>query len=1265
MTMSRVFEVTPEHLSRLNSVQLTALLKRLLHLEAERYGLPTSGVHVPLRITVSDAGEDGRIEWSRGPARTDWTPRRFTLFQVKATSLTPQQSADELVDQQGRLKGSVRDAFKKKGAYIFFCGRDYNKKAIDARIKRATQLAKAKLGKNSKLGLIDFYDANRIASWTNQYFAAAISVLEQCGQSLPLGLQTWGHWSGYDAHIKYQFTTDETLSGLAQQLRSFFLGHSTKKVARLVGLSGLGKTRLALEAFRPPPDQLTDPMGAALSQRIVYIRVPDAHLVSQVIDWRNQNIDGFLIVDDCDHNLHAQLAQEVKHSASRLSLLTLDFVADEKPDSTDPLLILKQSGSDVIRGILRQSYTGLADPDLDRIVEFAQGFPQMAVLLAEARLQDLPDMGSLNNNDLLRRLLWGHGQPNEHDSRIVEVCALFEVLGVSGTVIDQLKFVAREFYSDQFQTFYSRLTVLEERGIVERRGDFVRVHPKPLAVRLAADWWRKCHPEEAKRLFHLDMPQGLIESLCSRLAMLDFLPEAREIAGELCSDSGPFGQAEVLNSERGSRCFCSIVEVNPTAALLTLTRAFGSWSRDDLLKVGPGRRQLVWSLEKLCCRRQTFAGAARLLLAFASAENERWANNATGSFLQLFNLYLSGTEVPAIDRIVVPFEAVTSDIDEIRRLGVKALSRALDAGHFMRFSGVEFQGSGAPIEEWRPKSFSEVAPYWDSVESKLIDLASSGSALAELAAHELVSHIREQIALGRIDHVESWIERAVSPHRSLWSEALDQLQQASQYDGPRMPPAALARVEKLNARLQPTDLQSRIRLLVSSPPFEHVQQDDGTFRYLDREKAEAFAQECAQQVDAFLPLVNLIVSGEQRQAFAFGSKLGYLAPTPKKLISAASDALKEMPTASANPSFLAGILHGLQTKDPAMVQSALDDFAAETQLAEYMGRLTQSIRVSEQDLARLLGLVKNQKLRARELASLAYGQALAHLSLEQLGPFLRELTVQGSEAAVSAFEIAFFYVYPKKLVESDLRGLIREIFLLPGILANVMGSGTHQVENFLEIARQLVADASEETLGTKLIDEAVTICETSNEPYSLMRSFKSLIGTILRAHPKTAWDRIGQSVIKGDPLKRFRLQHLLGRGFEPGESRLVSVLPIEFLRSWCHAHPNAAPQFLAGILPPLEKTNSGSDWSPAMLTILKEFGDQERVLDELAANMGTFSSVGSAANYYESFLQPLEKLLSHRSKKVSKWASTQLDWHQKMIAEEKKREEERGFGIFR
>jgi hypothetical protein len=188
--MRTAFQVTAEHISRLKDVQLTTLLRRLLHLEAERYGLPTSGVSVPLNITVSDGGEDGRIQWSAGLKHTNWIPRRLTLFQIKATSLSPEQCANELCDKQGKLKPSVSAFLKGKGAYVFVCGHDYNKKAIDARVKRADQCVRRKIKNLAKNRMIDFYDANRMADWTNEYFAAAIYVLEACGQALILGLQT-------------------------------------------------------------------------------------------------------------------------------------------------------------------------------------------------------------------------------------------------------------------------------------------------------------------------------------------------------------------------------------------------------------------------------------------------------------------------------------------------------------------------------------------------------------------------------------------------------------------------------------------------------------------------------------------------------------------------------------------------------------------------------------------------------------------------------------------------------------------------------------------------------------------------------------------------------------------------------------------------------------------------------------------------------------------------------------------------------------------
>jgi hypothetical protein len=530
---------------------------------------------------------------------------------------------------------------------------------------------------------------------------------------------------------------------------------------------------------------------------VVYIRFPGPALLSQITDWRRQDVRGLVVVDDCARELHDQLAQEVKHSDSKLNLLTLDFVAEEQPDGSDPILILKESGNDIIRGILKQSYAGL--PDLDRVVEFAQGFPQMAVLLAEARLQELHDMGSLSNNELVGRLLWGHEKPNGHARRVIAACALFEVLGVSAGVVDQLKFVAKEFCDDPFQEFYKHVVSFEKRGTIERRGDFVRVRPQPLAVRLAADWWRECHPETAKRLFHLDMPSGLIEQLCSRMAMLDFVEETRRIAAELCEANGPFGQAEVLNSERGSRCFCSLVEVNPAAALSALVRVFGTCTREELLKLGAGRRFLVRSLEKLCYRRATFDSAARLLLAFAAAENERWANNATGNFLRLFNVYLSGTEAPPNERLKVAFDALGSEVAEVRQLAVRALGRALEVGGQMRTRGAEFQGSGAPISEWRPRTREDIDDYWDSAQSKLIELAASGGALAEPAADQLLSHVRSHIDVGRIDQVQFAIERAIQLHPPLWPKALEQLQHVLQYPSKAMTDTVAGRVNDLIA----------------------------------------------------------------------------------------------------------------------------------------------------------------------------------------------------------------------------------------------------------------------------------------------------------------------------------------------------------------------------------------------------------------------------------------------------------------------------------
>jgi len=64
-----------------------------------------------------------------------------------------------------------------------------------------------------------------------------------------------------------------------------------------------------------------------ITDQVVYINAADGSngLQSMISQWRNQNLDGILVVDNCDLDLHQRLRKEIEHSESRLSLLILNY----------------------------------------------------------------------------------------------------------------------------------------------------------------------------------------------------------------------------------------------------------------------------------------------------------------------------------------------------------------------------------------------------------------------------------------------------------------------------------------------------------------------------------------------------------------------------------------------------------------------------------------------------------------------------------------------------------------------------------------------------------------------------------------------------------------------------------------------------------------------------------------------------------------------------------------------------------------------------
>lgn len=163
--MHLALEVTYEDIERLTDYQLTDLLRRLLHLEAVSVGIPGSAIAVSLKITVSDGGEDGVIQWVDGPDRTDWLPNRYTLFQCKATDMPPAACRGEILKKGSvQLKPQVEEVLDAGGTYILFYGRSCNSGQVKSRVAKFREAVRDAGKAYASTADILIYDANKIAN---------------------------------------------------------------------------------------------------------------------------------------------------------------------------------------------------------------------------------------------------------------------------------------------------------------------------------------------------------------------------------------------------------------------------------------------------------------------------------------------------------------------------------------------------------------------------------------------------------------------------------------------------------------------------------------------------------------------------------------------------------------------------------------------------------------------------------------------------------------------------------------------------------------------------------------------------------------------------------------------------------------------------------------------------------------------------------------------------------------------------------------------
>jgi hypothetical protein len=351
-----MFEITPDHIALLNDEDLRTLVARLCEAEARRRGFSASSVTWGGNQNATDGGIDVRVTLPSGSVIDGFVPRPATGFQVKKQDMPRAQILEEM-RPNGALRLSIQKLADEAGAYIIVSSEGSTSDVALNNRREAMKEAVAGVANGEALAL-DFYDRTRVATWVRSHEGLIPWVRKTIGQTIP-GWHSYGSWAYAPVPLTAEYLLDETLrihpgkreteKGLSalegiRQIRDQL--REPRHVVRLVGLSGVGKTRLVQALFddRVGENSL-DPSLA------IYTNMADGPdpqpmgLASNLVAAETRAI---LVIDNCPPELHLRLSELGRHPDSKVSLITVEYdIREDEPEGTE-VFTLESSSPDLI-----------------------------------------------------------------------------------------------------------------------------------------------------------------------------------------------------------------------------------------------------------------------------------------------------------------------------------------------------------------------------------------------------------------------------------------------------------------------------------------------------------------------------------------------------------------------------------------------------------------------------------------------------------------------------------------------------------------------------------------------------------------------------------------------------------------------------------------------------------------------------------------------------------------------------------------------------
>jgi len=1247
-----MLEVTGGDVEKLTDTDLRTLVARLAIAELRAQGCPISAVTAGGNQDAPDGGLDVRVDCPKPLPSADFVPRPICGFQVKRPDM-PAGAIKKEMRPNNVLRPVIAELAVASGAYIIVSAQGSVSAGPLADRCAAIRNQLHDLPNSSNL-TTDFYDRDRLATWINQYPGITAWVRDQLGK----GLSGWSSvydWYGAAAAKLPPYLLDQTTCLIDE--RTSVPEHLTieqgidsirdilrqpRQCVRLIGLSGVGKTRLVHALFEDGVGQAPLDPSSALYTDYSQETVPSARDMARQLVIEQQT--AILIVDNCNPTTHTELAHICSASGSKASLITIEYdVRDDEPERTH-VFRLQSASLGLVEQWLEQTYPDVTFTDRSTISRFSDGNFRVARVLAET-VGKGKTLGNLKSRELFNRIFQ---QRNEPDSSLLStaraLALLYSIDGENTSPEGELAFVARLCHVT-IQTLYETLATLRQRGIAQGRGRWRAILPHAIANHLASAALESIPPHDMDQ-FAASISPRMQRSFSRRLGYLHENSAATETVKRWLRPDGPLGDL-MVRSEHGLRIISNIAPAAPEAVLERIKCNIDDLASSAALRLYSDEKfRWVRLLKSLAYDSVTFDEATTLLGRFAAIETGKTKNNeAQRIFAELFHLSLSGTQALPEQRRSLIRKFATSDEPYSMVCAEIALVALLKGSHFSSSDNFDF-GSRSRNWGWRPETYGDV---W-SWRNAAIDLAVELSPLIPTVRAHLASVARE---LWRVPACRAALERAANSFlaESPWIEGWISLRAMLNVQSHNMAEDDQKRLALLVTRLKPADLLNQARAMIFVPGITwDVANDllDNTSIKTRLDSASTGAKKIGARLardpnvrDTFLR--ELVIAQHAPNAFECGT--GLVEGTDD--LEAIWQELVESDFISSQHGMktLGGFILGAHLRDAPFAENALNSLISSPSLAKKLPTLQAYVAIDVDGIARLRRAIGEGTVTSSDCYGIANGNV--------------------RDAPPAEFEILLLDI-------SRLSGGIETaLHILHLYFRSISKPQTHCVPNLIELGRQLLCGLSfseSKVVKSTSVRELIRICFSEKEGETAFRSMCGQIRAALTVVDFSEdFDAVLQAIFKAKPLialDELLLSELMRNEYYVFEAELglgaqIQALKAPLLLEWAQIDPYKRFQMLGravSLFTPRE-IEDGNAISGLFMELLSHAPDRVAFLGDTESRVRPWRWGRSLVEVLVQRRSAISRLEIPLDEGVSQWVQKSLREIDKWIKVERGREQ--------